>query len=88
MLYSKDAITVCIAIILTSRALRIGALGLAILVIVVIFWTLRIGLTKRTSLPSLEFPVWDPAKSTESLHAIFLVTIRQGEAAMIGIRTT
>lgn len=50
--------------------------------IVILVAVRRVGLAKRTSLPSLDFPVWDPAKSRESLQALFDITLKQGEAAI------
>lgn len=54
----------------------------AALLIVILVTILRGRLSKRTSLPPLEFPVWDPTKTKESLQAVFLVTLKQGEVAI------
>jgi hypothetical protein len=60
----------------------VGVGGLAVFLALGLFGFLRTGLSKRTSLPSLDFPVWDSGNSWDSLNAVFLVTLKQGEAAI------
>jgi hypothetical protein len=67
-----------------STILLAGATGSVLLIVYVV---LRAGFLKRTSFPSLEFPTWNPENSGQSLQQIFVVTLKQGEAAIEWYRT-
>jgi len=56
--------------------------GAVLLLAVALYAFLRAARATRTSLPSLEFPVWDTGNSWGSLQAVFQVTLKQGDAAI------
>jgi hypothetical protein len=72
----------CAALLSILGLAWLGIAAIAILLALALYAILGTGLSKRTSLPSLEFPLWNASNNWESLNAVFLVTLKQGEAAI------
>jgi SMODS and SLOG-associating 2TM effector domain 2 len=56
--------------------------GIIAVLLIVLVLTFRVGLKKRTAMPTLEFPNWDCKNVLESLRSVYAVTFAQGESAI------
>jgi hypothetical protein len=53
-----------------------------IIYLVLLYRVMRAGFNKRTSLPPMDFPAWDPQNDWTSLQKLLDVTLTQGESAI------